>query len=138
MNETADDQLPPYVREAILRSRMIDEKDFGGLPLQTGSVGRGLGVEEFSDDELLAYVARHRDGDFGDYGRFQDCQIDDRNRRGDIEHLSRAQLNRLRIELRLPHEIRSRYETEKGTLYVSTLTTADSRRLTTAYGPEGL
>lgn len=138
MSETTGDDIPPEIRDVILRSRMIRDRDFGGLPIETGVVARGLGADHFTDAELWQYVARHRGGDFGEDGRFDDCEIDDGNRNGDIEHLSRAQLNRLRIELRLPHDIRSRYRTDKGTLYVSTFTSSRKGRMTTVYGPEGL
>lgn len=137
-SQAVDEYTQRLARGAIERLMMIETRDFGGLPLELGRISRMLGADPFTDEEILEHVARHREGDFGEYGRFEDCTIEDRHRRGETEHLSRAQLNRLRIELRLPYEIRSRYTTTKGDLYVSTVTLPQAGRSTHVYGPEGL
>ncbi len=137
-SQAVDEYTQRLARGAIERLMMIETRDFGGLPLELGRISRMLGADPFTDEEILEHVARHREGDFGEYGRFEDCTIEDRHRRGETEHLSRAQLNRLRIELRLPYEIRSRYTTAKGDLYVSTVTLPQAGRSTHVYGPEGL
>jgi hypothetical protein len=133
-----DEHLLRRIQNASDLLMLIQSRDFGGLPLELGRISRMLGADPFTDEEILEHVARHREGDFGEYGRFEDCTIEDRHRRGETEDLSYAQMNRLRIELRLPYEIRSRYATAKGDLYVSTFTLPQAGRSTHVYGPEGL
>jgi hypothetical protein len=117
--------------------RRIKNADFGSPPLELGRIYRGLGAEPWSDEELLEHVARHQRGDFGAYGLFASLEITDDNRKGDVEHLSRGQMNRKRIEMREPHGVTSKYHTNKGLLYVTTETHAVYGRQTAVYGPEG-
>ena len=126
------------IQKLVDPHRRIKDADFGSPPLDLGRIHRGLGAEPWSDEEILEHVARHQRGDFGEYGLFASFEITDDNRKGDVEHLSRGQMNRKRIEMREPAAVTSKYLTDKGTLYVTTETHSTYGRQTAAYGPEGL
>lgn len=129
--------MDPVLRQLLEQNRTIGTRDFGSVPLELGDVCRGVGSEPWSDAEILEHVARHQRGDFGEYGRFEAVQINDRHRKGDVASLSPGQMNRKRIEMRQPHAVTSKYVTDKGTLYISTEDTRDGGRVTVAYGAEG-
>lgn len=133
-----DDFELEQVRQLVDRHQRIENSDFGSVPLELGRVFRGLGAEPWSDEEILEHVARHQRGDFGEYGLFESMHITNDNRKGDVEHLSRGQMNKKRIEMREPAAVTSKYLTDKGTLYVTTETHSVYGRQTAAYGPEGL
>jgi hypothetical protein len=131
------DVILELIQQSMDCHRRIENRDFGSPPLELGRLSRGLGAEPWSDEEILEHVTRHQRGDFGEYGLFASLEITDDNRKGDVEHLSRGQMNRKRIEMREPAAVTSKYLTDKGTLFVTTETHAVYGRQTAAYGPEG-